>query len=81
NDASVRVLRDYENEWKSTAGKTLRRMYKAKEFIVNRSDDDINRIAHALQGVQASEMNLKGITLRLLKKDPKLLLMVRHLFS
>ncbi|MGZ4853533.1 MAG: hypothetical protein ACXV3D_10180, partial [Halobacteriota archaeon] len=47
NDASVRVLRDYENEWKSTAGKTLRRMYKAKEFIVNRSDDDINRIAHA----------------------------------
>jgi hypothetical protein len=31
--------------------------------------------------VQASEMNLKGIALRLLKMDPKLLLMVRHLLS
>ncbi|MGZ4904709.1 MAG: NAD(P)/FAD-dependent oxidoreductase [Halobacteriota archaeon] len=79
NDASVRVLRDYENEWMGTVGKTLKRMYKAKEFIVNRSDDDINRIVHALEGLQPSEMSIKGITLRLLKKDPKLLLMARHL--
>ena len=81
NDASVRVLRDYEREWQSTVGKMLKRMYKVKEFIVNRSDDDLNRIVHALQGLQANEMNPKGITLRLLKKDPKLLLMLRHLLS
>lgn len=79
NDASVRVLRDYETEWKSTVGKTLKRMYKAKGFIINRSDEDLNRIAHVLQGVQPDEMNPRGIATRILKKDPKLLLMVRHL--
>ncbi|MGZ4913103.1 MAG: hypothetical protein ACXV5B_08310 [Halobacteriota archaeon] len=75
------MLRDYENEWKGTVGKTLKRMYKAKEFIVNRSDDDINRIAHALHGVQVNELSLKGVTLRLRRKDPRLLLMLRHLLS
>lgn len=79
SDASVRVLREYEAEWKSTIGRQLKRMYKAKEFIINRPDEDLNRIAHVLQGVQADEMNPKGIATRLLKKDPKLLLMVRHL--
>ncbi len=78
-DASVRVLREYEAGWKSTVGKRLKRMYKAKEFIVDRPDEDLNRIAHALQGVQPDEMNPKGIVTRLLKRDPKLLLMVRHL--
>ena len=79
NDASVRVLREYETEWMSTFGKLLKRMYKAKEFIVSRSDEDLNRIAHAFQGIQPDEMSPKGITMRLLKKDPKLLLMLRHL--
>ncbi|MGZ4883697.1 MAG: NAD(P)/FAD-dependent oxidoreductase [Halobacteriota archaeon] len=79
NDASVRVLREYETEWMSTFGKLLKRMYKAKEFIVSRSDEDLNRIAHAFQGIQPDEMSPKGITVRLLKKDPKLLLMLRHL--
>ncbi|MGZ4904979.1 MAG: geranylgeranyl reductase family protein [Halobacteriota archaeon] len=81
NDASVRVLREYETEWMSTFGKLLKRMYKAKEFIVSRSDEDLNRIAHAFQGIQPDEMSPKGITMRLLKKDPKLLLMARHMLS
>jgi digeranylgeranylglycerophospholipid reductase len=81
NDASVRVLRDYEREWMSTVGKTRKRMYKAKEFGVNLSDDDLNRVVHALQGLPASEMNPKGIMLWLLKTDPKLLLMLRHLIT
>jgi len=79
NDASVRVLSAYETEWMSTFGKLLKRMYKAKEFIASRSDEDLNRIAHAFQGIQPDEMSPKGITMRLLKKDPKLLLMLRHL--
>jgi digeranylgeranylglycerophospholipid reductase len=76
NDASVRVLRDYEREWMNTVGKTLKFMYNAKEFAINLSDDDINRIVHALRGLPASERTPKGITLRLLKNDPKLLLML-----
>jgi digeranylgeranylglycerophospholipid reductase len=79
NDASIRVLSEYETEWNSRFGRVLKLMYKAKEFIVNRSDDDLNRIVHALHGVQAEEMTVRGIATRIMKKDPKLLLMIRHL--
>jgi digeranylgeranylglycerophospholipid reductase len=79
NDASVRVLREYETEWNSTFGKSLKRMYKVKEFMVNRSDEDLNRIVHALEGIQPSEMSPKGIIMRIMKKDPKLTLLIRHL--
>ncbi|MFZ0010677.1 MAG: hypothetical protein WAL97_02055 [Halobacteriota archaeon] len=54
-------------------------MYKAKEFIVNRSDGELNRMARAVHGIQPEEMTMRGITMHILKKDPKLLLTMRHL--
>jgi digeranylgeranylglycerophospholipid reductase len=80
NDASAKVLREYETQWNNRFGKVLKRMYRAKEFIVNLSDEDLNRIVRVLHGVQAEEMTVKGITMRIMKNDPKLLLMIRHLF-
>jgi len=80
NDASARVLREYETEWNNNPfGKLRKRMYKAKEFVVERSDEDLNRMVRAVHGIQPEELNLKGITMRILKKDPKLMLMIRHL--
>ena len=74
------MLSEYETEWNNRFGKVLKRMYRAKEFIVNRSDEDLNRIVRVIHGVQAEEMTVKGITMRIMKKDPKLMLMIRHLF-
>jgi len=54
-------------------------MYKAKEFVVHRSDEDFNRMISAMHGVTPEEMTMKGVIMRLLKKDPKLLFMMRHL--
>jgi len=80
NDASARVLREYETEWNNHPfGKEQKRMYKVKEFVVERSDAELNRIVRAVHGIQPEEMTMSGITMRVLKKDPKLMLMIRHL--
>ena len=79
-DASVRVLREYETEWNNNPyGKQRKRLYNAKEFLVERSDEELNRIIRVFRGLQPEELTLKGITTRILKKDPKLMLMIRHL--
>jgi len=80
NDASARVLREYETEWNNNPfGKLHKRMYKTKEFVVERSDEEMNRIVRAVHGIQPEEITMRGITMRILKKDPKLMLMIRHL--
>jgi digeranylgeranylglycerophospholipid reductase len=80
NDASTQVLREYETEfYNSPYGKQRKRMYKAKEFVVHRSDEDFNRMIRVMQGVTPQEMTMRGIITRLLKKDPTLLFMIRHL--
>ena len=74
------MLREHETEWNNSPyGKQRKRTYKAKEFVVERSDEDLNRMVRAVHGVQPEAMTLKGITMRILKKDPKLMLMIRHL--
>jgi digeranylgeranylglycerophospholipid reductase len=80
NDASAKVLREYETEWNNSPyGKQRKRMYKTKEFVVKRSDEDLNRMVRAVHGIQPGELTMRGITMRVLKKDPKLMLMIRHL--
>ena len=74
-----RVLREYEDEWQSSFGKERKLMYKAKEFVVSLSDDEINKIFHAFTGIAAGELNLKGAMRRLLGLDPRLLLKMRQL--
>jgi digeranylgeranylglycerophospholipid reductase len=79
NDSSVRVLREYETRWRNSFGKIHWGMYKMKEFMVKLSDDELNRISRVFQGTMREELSIRGITMRLLKKDPKLLLTIRHL--
>jgi digeranylgeranylglycerophospholipid reductase len=78
NDSSVRVLREYETEWNRSFGKARERTYKVKEFVVNLSDDEINRIFHAFAGITAEELNMKGALKRLLRLDPRLLFSIRR---
>jgi digeranylgeranylglycerophospholipid reductase len=79
NDASARVLHEYETEWKSSFGKARKRMYKVKEFVVSLSDDEIDKFFHVFAGITAEELNLKGAIRRLLRLDPSLLFRIRQL--
>ena len=79
NDASVKVLREYETEWNRSFGKSRKRTYRVKEFVANLSDDEITRIFHAFAGITAEELNPKGALKRLLRLDPRLLFSIRKL--
>jgi len=79
NDASVKVLREYETEWNRSFGESRKRTYRVKEFVVNLSDDEISRIFHSFAGITAEELNLKGTLKRLLRLDPRLLFSIRKL--
>ena len=79
NDASARVLREYETEWKSSFGKARKRMYKVKELVVSLSDYEIDKLIHVFAGITPEELNLRGAIRRLLRLDPRLLLKIRQL--
>jgi digeranylgeranylglycerophospholipid reductase len=79
NDSSVRVLTEYETRWHNSFGRIHWGMYKMKEFMVKLSDDELNRIIRVFQDMTPDEIGIRGVTMRLLKKDPKLLLTLRHL--
>jgi digeranylgeranylglycerophospholipid reductase len=80
NDASMTVLRQYEAEWNSTPyGRQRKRMYKMKDFIVHRSDEELNRMMRVMHGITTREMTMKGMFLRIVRNDPKLFFLMRHL--
>lgn len=79
NDPSERVLREYQTEYNHSFGTMRRLRYSCKELAVSLSDEEINRVMRVLNGIQPGELSLKGITMRFLRKDPRLLLKARQL--
>jgi digeranylgeranylglycerophospholipid reductase len=69
----------YEKRWRETIGKSITRNFAVKEFFVDLTDDDLNRLIHSLDGVNVAELDLKGLLKVLLRQNPKLLLKLRHL--
>jgi len=72
-------LQVYEKRWRETIGKSISRNFAVKEFFVDLTDDDLNRLTHSLDGVDVAELDLKGLLKVLLRQNPKLLLKLRHL--
>jgi digeranylgeranylglycerophospholipid reductase len=79
NDASKKVLKEYETTWRASFGNQLKRHYKLKEFFMRLSDEEINKIVRSIQGVKIEEMSPMGVLRRVIKANPKLLLGLRHL--
>ena len=80
NDASTKVLAEYETAWRASFGKKLKRNYKVKEFFMRLSDEEFNKLARSIQGAKIEEMTSAGLLKHLLMANPKLLLGIRHLF-
>ncbi|RCV63051.1 digeranylgeranylglycerophospholipid reductase [Methanophagales archaeon] len=51
-DFSKRKLLEYDRRWKSEFEKLLETGLKAKELFSNLSDEDLNMLAHSLDGVK-----------------------------
>ncbi|MGZ4948841.1 MAG: NAD(P)/FAD-dependent oxidoreductase [Halobacteriota archaeon] len=80
NDVSASVLREYETAWNSRFGKSNKRSYRIKDTIINFSDEQLNRIARVFHDIRPEELTVRGMTKRILTRDPRLMFMLRHLF-
>ncbi len=79
-DVSTKVLGEYETAWNARFGKSNKRGYKIKGAVIELSDEELNRIGRALHGIQSEELTVRGVTKRILKRDPRLMFLLRRLF-
>ncbi len=79
-DVSVKALGEYEKRWRSTIGALNERSYKVKELFMNRSDKELNDLAHTIENVDFTELTISGLIGALIKKNPKLFWKIRQLF-
>jgi digeranylgeranylglycerophospholipid reductase len=72
-EVSEKKLMEYEKRWREQMGKRLERYLKAKDVLLSMSDDELDRLAKALQGVEFDKISLTDMLKVLTKVNPKLL--------
>jgi len=72
-DVSKQRLMEYETRWRKEFGKRLETGLKAKNFLFKLSDEDLNTLAHSLQGVELKELSTWALLTELIHRNPKLL--------
>jgi digeranylgeranylglycerophospholipid reductase len=72
-DVSIASLKEYEDKWRSSIGKQIEKRYRAKNFFLKLTDDDLNRLIGSLHGKDVSRMNTRDMLSLLFKQNPKLL--------
>lgn len=80
-DYSQRTLKEYEDKWRATIGKELSKSLTVKNLLIKLTDEELNRLARSLNGIDTSKMQLSSLLLVLFKKNPKLLWELRTLFK
>jgi digeranylgeranylglycerophospholipid reductase len=79
-DFSIRILKEYEDRWRATIGKEIARSLQVKNLLIKLNDEQLNKLAHSLDGIDASKMELPAFLMTLFKKNPRLLWELRGLF-
>ncbi|MDQ1262169.1 MAG: Digeranylgeranylglycerophospholipid reductase [Euryarchaeota archaeon] len=72
-DVSTAALKEYEDRWRSSVGKQIERRYRAKNYFLKLTDDDLNHLIGSLHGKDVSRMDTRGLLSVLFKHNPKLL--------
>jgi len=72
-DASEKKLKEYEKRWRKQMGKKFERYLKAKEVLLDMSDEELDKLAKALQGVEFDKISLTDMLKVFMKVSPKLL--------
>lgn len=74
-------LESYPKAWASIGGKNHERLYRLKEAVYRLSDEELNSIAHRLEGIPDTDLSLFKIFSTALRTKPSLLIHVARLFS
>ena len=72
-DTSEKRLSEYEKRWREAMARRLERYLKAKNVFVSLTDDDLDRLAKALNEVEFDKISLTDMLKVLVKAHPKLL--------
>jgi digeranylgeranylglycerophospholipid reductase len=80
-DYSKKTLAKYDELWKNDFGKTLHRNKILQQKLIKMDDKTLNKLAHSIAGYNLKEMSVKRLVLELIKKNPRLLLDIKHLFA
>jgi len=72
-DISTAALEGYEDRWRSSIGKQIEKRYRAKNFFLKLTDDDLNHLIGSLHGKDVPRMNTRSLLSVLFKQNPKLL--------
>lgn len=78
---SKEFLRRYDEMWKNDFGKTLHRNKLLQKKFLKLSDETLDRLIRSIAGYNLEEISVKRLVLELIKKNPKLLWDIRHLFT
>lgn len=71
---SIDILGEYEDAWRKTIGKEIDKSRKIKNSFMTLTDDQLNKFAHSLDGMDISEIRLSELIFALCK-NPKILWM------
>lgn len=80
-DYSKKTLAKYDELWKNDFGKILHRNKILQQKLIKMDDKTLNKLAQSIAGYNLKEMSVKKLVLELIKKNPKLLLDIKHLFA
>jgi digeranylgeranylglycerophospholipid reductase len=58
----------------------LNRSLAVKDRFVSLTDDDLNKLAHSVEGLDFATMDLFGLLVALIRKNPKTLWSLRKMF-
>ncbi len=72
-DTSEKRLGEYEWRWREQMEKKLERYLRAKEVLLGMSDEELDKLAIALQGVEFDRISLTDMLKVFMKVSPKLL--------
>ncbi len=79
-DTSERRLSEYDKRWRDAMEKKLKKYLRVKDVLLSLSDEELDKLAKALQGVEFDRISLTGLVKLLVKTNPKLLLKLRGMF-
>lgn len=80
-DVSKARLQEYETEWRERFGKKLSRSLAVKERFVTLTDDDLNKLAHSVEDIDFSTVDLFKLLVALVRRNPKMLWSLRKMFG
>jgi digeranylgeranylglycerophospholipid reductase len=72
-EVSEKRLMEYEKRWRKQMEKRLERYVKAKDVLLSMSDEELDKLAKVLQGVEFDKISLTDMLKVMAKVNPKLL--------